>query len=114
MNSLRRHNPRVSGAMLFAIVVGASISAAGGVLHAFYKNHQVQISRKIDATERRIEQWRLEIRTAEMRMDQLLNRFVIRQQLEENGSRMKPIPVRAIEEISPNYPTRRDVAIASP
>lgn len=88
--------------------------AAGGVLHGYYKNSQVKISREIDAIDRRIEQDRLDIRTTEMRMDQLLNRFVIRKQLQANGSAMRPIPLAAIEEIDLTPAARRAVAAASP
>lgn len=114
MNNRRRDRPRSSNAILFAILVAASVSAAGGVLHAYYKNMQVSLSREIDASERRIEQRRLEIRTTEMRMDQLLNRFVIRKQMEENGSTLRPISVKEIEPIAPHPPARRSVASASP
>lgn len=114
MNARRRNTSRASSTVIFAIIMGAAISAGGGVLHAYYKNQQVKISREIDATERRIEQTRLEIRTSEMRMDQLLNRFVIRQQLEENGSTLKPIPVRAIEEIHTSPSPQRAVVAVSP
>lgn len=100
--------------IILAIIIGAAISAAGGVLHAYYKNQQVKISREIDATERRIEQTRLEIRTTEMRMDQLLNRFVIRQQLADHGSRLKPIPVNVIEEIESQTSPQRAVVAISP
>ena len=34
-----------------------------------------------------------------MRMDQLLNRFVIRKQIEENGSNLRPIPMGVVEQI---------------
>ena len=40
-----------------------------------------------------------EIRTTEMRMDELLNRFVIRKQIEQNGSSLRPIPMGVVEEI---------------
>lgn len=113
MNNRRRDAPRTSSVPLFAILLGAGIAAAGGVLHAYYKNLQVSLSREIDGAERRIEQRRLEIRTTEMRMDQLLNRFVIRQQLEENGSTLRPIAQQAIEDVTPTPPARRSVASAS-
>ena len=82
----RRNESRTSGFPIFALLIAAAIMAAGGVLHVYYKNGQIQVCREIDAIDRRVEQYRLDIRTTEMRMDQLLNRFVIRQQLEENGS----------------------------
>ena len=84
------------------------------MLHAYYKNRQIQISREIDAIDRRVEHSRLDIRTTEMRMDQLLNRFVIRKQLEDNGSGLRPIALAVVEEIDPAPPTRRSVASAAP
>lgn len=110
----RRNEVRTSGFPIFALLLGAAIIAAGGVLHGFYKNSQIKISREIDAIDRHVEHCRLEIRTTEMRMDQLLNRFVIRKQLEDNGSTMRPIAVTAIEEIDPASPNRRSVALAVP
>jgi hypothetical protein len=110
----RRNESRSSGFPIFALLFGAAIIAAGGVLHSFYKNSQIKITREIDAIERRIEHDRLDIRTTEMRMDQLLNRFVIRKQLEENGSTMRPISLAVVEEIDPAPPLRRNVASVAP
>jgi hypothetical protein len=49
-----------------------------------------------------------------MRMDLLLNRFVIRKQIEEGGSLLRPIPVSAIEQVDPAITTRHSVASAKP
>ncbi len=110
----RRDDPRTSVSVILAVILAAAISAAGGVLHAFHKNRQVQLTREIDAIDRRVEHCRLEIRTAEMRMDQLLNRFVIRKQLEDNGSDLRPIAPNAVEEIDPAPPAGRSVAHVAP
>lgn len=112
MNHRRRDHPRFSFLTIAAIIIAAAVSAAGGVLHAYYKNRQVDLAREIDACERRTEQCRLEIRTTEMRMDQLLNRFVIRKQLEENGSTLRPIALKQIHEVHPVPSARRNVAAA--
>lgn len=110
----RRDEPRTPASVLIAVILAAAIVAGGGVLHAYYKNRQVQITREIDALDRNVEHCRLEIRTTEMRMDQLLNRFVIRKQLEENGSALRPISLAIVEEIDPAPPSRRSVASAVP
>ncbi len=110
----RRNETRASGFPIFAMLFGAAIIAAGGVLHVYYKNSQIRITRDIDAIDRRVEQDRLEIRTTEMRMDQLLNRFTIRKQLEENGSNLRPISLNVVEEIQPTLSNRRSVASAAP
>ncbi len=109
----RRDEPRTPASVFIAVILAATISAAGGVLHAYYKNQQVQVTREIDAIDRNVEHCRLEIRTTEMRMDQLLNRFVIRKQLEENGSSLRPISIAVVEEIDPAAPSVRSVASAA-
>lgn len=110
----RRNEPRTQASVFFGVILATVIVAAGGVLHAYYKNRQIQISREIDAIDQRVEQYRLDIRTTEMRMDQLLNRFVIRKQIEQNGSLLRPIPLDAIEEIDAVPSSRHSVASAAP
>ena len=113
MNRRRNESP-TSGFPILALLFVATIIAAGGVLHVYYKNCQIKITREIDAIDRRVEHDRLEIRTTEMRMDQLLNRYVIRKQLEENGSTLRPIASASVEEIEPAPPSRRSVASTVP
>jgi hypothetical protein len=109
-----RNEARTPASVFFALFLAAGITTAGGVLHAIYKNRQIQVSREIDATERHVEQCRLDIRTTEMRMDLLLNRFVIRKQIEENGTNLRPIPMGVVEEIDSATATRHSVASAAP
>ena len=110
----RRDQPKPSASVIVAVMLAAVIAAGGGILHVYYKNCQIQTSRAIDAIDRNVEHCRLEIRTTEMRMDQLLNRFAMRKQLEENGSTLRPISVAVVEEIRLGPPDRRSVASASP
>ena len=110
----RRNESSTPALVFFALILAAVIAAGGGVLHAYYKNRQVQVSREIDAIDRRVEQCRLDIRTTDMRMDQLLNRFAIRKQIEENGSSLRPIPAGVTEEIDATKATRHSVASATP
>ncbi|MEO5915918.1 MAG: hypothetical protein ABIS50_16910 [Luteolibacter sp.] len=115
----RRNESRTPATIFFALILAATIAAAGGVLHAFYKNRQVQVSREIDAIDGRVEQCRLDIRTTEMRMDLLLNRFAIRKQIEENGTSLRPMystagPRALVEEIDAATLTRHSVASAVP
>ncbi len=110
----RRNEEKTPFLIFFALFMAAVIAAGGGVLHAYFKNRQVQISREIDATERNIVQCRLDIRTSEMRMDLLLNRFVIRKQVQQNGSLLRPIVMSVIEEVGDVAPGRQSVASATP
>jgi hypothetical protein len=86
------------------LLIAAGIAAGGGVLHAIYKNRQVLVNRDIDAIEHRVEQYKLDIRTTQMRSDHLLNRFAIRKQLEDSGSSLRPIPLGLPEAVNPTPP----------
>lgn len=108
-----RADARHHGFHLFCIVLGLAVAACGGVYHVYLKNRQIQTTREVDAIERKIEEYRLDIRTCDMRMDQLLNRFAIRKQLEDSGSGMRPIPLSAVEEITPGNPAGRSMADAT-
>lgn len=110
----RRDQPRTPAFVIFSIVLAACIVTSGGVMHAYYKNRQVQLSREIDATERRIGECRKDISTIVMRKDELLNRFAIRKQLEENGSDLRPIPLSVVEEIDPAPSQHPSMASAAP
>lgn len=110
----RRNETRTPASVFFALFLAAAIAAGGGVLHAFYKNRQIQVTREIDAIDRRVEQYRLDIRTTDMRKDQLLNRFVIRKQIEESGSLLRPIPMGVVEQVDPAVTNRPSVASAQP
>ena len=110
----RRNETRTPLRVFLALILAAAIAAGGGVLHAFYKNRQVQITREIDAIDRNVVQCRLDIQTTEMRMDDLLSRFVIRKQIEQNGSSLRPIPMGVVEEIDAATSSRHSVASAAP
>ncbi len=110
----RRNETKPPASAYVALILAAAISATGGVAHAYFKNRQIQVSREIDALDRRVDNYQLEIRTTEMRMDELLNRFLIRTQLEEMGSSLRPIPVGIIEEVDPAPFPRHSVASATP
>ena len=110
----RRNETRTPFLVFFALILAAAIAAAGGVLHAYYKNRQIQITREIDAIDRNVVQCRLDIQTTEMRMDDLLNRFVILKQIRENGSSLRPIPLGVVEEIDLATSNRHSVASAAP
>ncbi|MEY3896154.1 MAG: hypothetical protein RLZZ214_1674 [Verrucomicrobiota bacterium] len=110
----RRTESRTPLSVFLSLFLAAAIVAAGGVLHAYYKNRQVQVSREIDAIDRRIEQARLDISITEMRIGKLLNRFEIRKQIEKNGSSLRPIPIGIVEEIDATASSRHSVASATP
>lgn len=108
----RRSEPRAHASTFIAMIAGAAVAAGGGVLHAYYKNRQVVANREADAIEKRIQQCRHETETMQMRIDQMLNRYAVRDALAQQRSSLKPIGRGVVEEIQTSR--SRSVAAATP
>ncbi len=115
MNRRRQEAPqRVSPCAILSLIVAGAIGASGGVAFVHFRNCQIKTVREIDAVERRIEQHQLDIRTVQMRADQILNLFAMRKTLEELGTGLVPIPVGVSEDVlPPDEPTAVASASAS-
>ena len=100
----RRPEQRCGPLPVAVLVAAAALGAFGGIVHVYYKNRQIEVARQIERAEERIAQHRNDIRTAEMRMDQMLNRYVMRKQLRDLKSGLRPIPPDRIEVIGPGDP----------
>jgi hypothetical protein len=101
MNRRRQEpNQRISLAMILSVILAGAFGAVGGVTYVVYRNSQIKTAREIDIVERRIEQHQLDIRTVQMRADQILNLFAIRKNLEETGTDLVPIPIGVSEDVT--------------
>ncbi len=102
MNRRRQEaTQRISPVVILALILAGAFGAVGGVTYVVYRNCQIQTAREIDTVERRIEKHHLDIRTVQMRADQILNLFAIRQTLQEVGTSLVPIPVGVSEDVLP-------------
>lgn len=109
-----RHHAQSNRLIIFALLLGVAVCASGGVRYAIAKNRQTTLERLADAAERRAEKYRLDIRTVEMRSDELVSYFVLTKTLKENHSALCSIPTSAVEEINPSIVSTRSVASVSP
>ena len=48
----RKDQPKTSACAMIAVLLTVAIGASGGVLYAYYKNRQIQITREIDEISR--------------------------------------------------------------
>ncbi len=100
MNRLRSE-PKTHPSVFISLILAALVVVTGGVMHAVYKNSQVKTARLIDQAEQRIEQTEVKIRMIGVNTDELLDRFDMRERLQENGSTLIAITPADIEEIAP-------------
>jgi len=106
MNRRRQDkSARVSPMVFAALILGGAVTALGGITHVYFRNCQIKTAREIDAVERRIERHQLEIRTVQMRKDQIMNLFAMKKNLEELGTDLRPIPSGVSEKVLPDETT---------
>jgi len=101
----RRRSEHRRGLLPVAVLVtAAALGASGGVAHVYYKNRQIEVARQVERVEQQTAKHHDDIRTLDMRMDQMLNRYVMRAQLRELGSSLRPVPPEMVEVIAPSDP----------
>ena len=105
MNRLRSE-PKTHPSVFITLILAALVVVTGGVMHAVYKNSQVKTARLIDQAEERIEQTEVKIRMIGVNSDELLDRFDMRERLQENGSTLIAIKPADIEEVQPPKTSR--------
>ena len=110
MNRLRSE-PKTHVSVFITLILAAIVMVGGGIAHAVYKNQQVRTDRMIDQSEKRIEQARTKIRMVDVRMDQLLDRYEMRERLKFSGSALLAVTPADVEEILPGQSGQRVAAI---
>lgn len=113
MNRRRSTAPATHSSVYVTLVLAALVATTGGALHAVCKNRQVEIERLVDAAELRTGQHRLDIQIVGVRMDEMLDRYELKERLRTAGSGLVPIDHGVIEEIFP-VPTAPAVASTGP
>ncbi len=79
------------------------------------KNKQVRLVRAIEKAKDRIAQHEMDIRTEQMRVDQMMDRYMIRERLREMGSVLQPVSNNSLVVIETQSESDHDsVAVVSP
>lgn len=81
------------------LVVAALVMASAGVYYVFLKNRQIELARKIEHCENKIAEYEYDIRGLQSRQDEVLDRYLMRDRLEQMNSQMVEIPGKVIEKI---------------
>ena len=99
MNRLRSE-PKTHPSVFITLFLAALVVVTGGVMHAIYKNSQVQTERLIDQALKRTDQAQVQIRMVEVHMDKMLDRFEMKERLKDSGSPLVAITPADVEEVN--------------
>ncbi len=102
MNRHRNRQRRLSIPEATLLVMAGVVLMAGGFLHAWMRNSQVEVRREIDKAERRISDHEDTINSLQVKIDRKLNIYQIRDDLVKARSELCEVPASAVEIISPN------------
>ncbi len=98
----KNRNLRLSD--LLTIGVAVLLLTIGGVYHAVVKNQQIRVSRDIVSTQSMIDEHNEARKFVEIKIENRLNRHVLRNELREQGTDLCLIPIQAVEIVEPLSP----------
>ncbi len=95
----KNRNLRLSD--LLTVGVAVLLLAVGGVYHAVVKNQQIRVSRDIVSTQIMIDEHNEARKFVEIKIENRLNRHVLRNELREQGTDLCVIPIQVVEIVEP-------------
>ena len=113
MNKKRSDITQFTSIHIVMLAIVGILLATGGVMHAYMKNSQIEVAREIDATLSSMEESEESMKMVQMKIDRKLNRHMIRAELADRGSKLQPIPSRAVEVVTPAKAVGSSVAQTS-
>lgn len=115
MNRRRNNKTNTGNAFVIAVLIlSMAVCTMGGVYYVYLKNCQINVARENDKVKDRIAECELDTRIAQTRIDELLNRYVMRDQLRQYGSMLQPIAPSMVEVVEPSASPDHDVASVRP
>ncbi len=102
MNRHRNRQRRLSIPEITLLAMAAVLLMAGGFVHAWLRNSQVEVKREIDKTQRRISDHEDSINSLQVKIDRKLNIYRIRDDLMKAQSQLCEVPASSVEIISPH------------
>lgn len=75
--------------------------ATGGVMHAYAKNKDVEIARKVDAAQKEIEQYSEEVAMVNVKIERKLDRYILKDSLRTQRSELRETSPAQLEMVNP-------------
>jgi cell division protein FtsL len=100
MNKHRNKDRRFSVVEMVLLGFAAPALMGGGFIHAWLKNSQVEVVKDIRKAEQRISDHEGSINSLQVKIEQKLNIYQIRDDLARAGSELTEIPASSVKKIS--------------
>lgn len=97
----KRKKKHFSVSELVLLGVAAFILTSGGVMHAYAKNKDVEIARKVDAAQKEIEQHNEAVAMVNVKIDRKLDRYLLKEALLIQHSTLRETAPSQFEMVDP-------------
>lgn len=114
MNSSRKNKKNFRASELIMVGMAILIVAGGGVMHAYAKNREVELARKIDAAKKEIETYHETVAMINVKIDRKLDRYLMKEELVAQGSDLRETDPRQFESIRPEMREEEIILTTNP
>jgi hypothetical protein len=101
MNVKKTKKKNFSISELVLLGLAAVILAAGGIMHVYASNKQIDTARKIDAVEKEIGEFYADVNMTNVKIDRSLDRYLMKEDLLARGSALRETDPSQLEIVKP-------------
>jgi hypothetical protein len=101
MNAKKTKKKNFSISELVLLGLAAVILAAGGIMHVYASNKQIDTARKIDAVEKEIGEFYADVNMTNVKIDRSLDRYLMKEDLLARGSALRETDPSQLEIVKP-------------
>lgn len=113
MNVKKSTKKNFSISELILLGMAAVILAAGGVMHVYASNKEIETTRKIDALQKNIDEYYADVNMINVRIDRNLDRYNMKEDLLARGSELRATDPNQLEMVNPGLEVPEKLAVTS-
>ena len=113
MNVKKTKKKNFSISELVLLGVAAVILTAGGIMHVYASNKEIDTARKIDAVKKEIDEYYAGVNMTNVRIDRNLDRYLMKEDLLARGSELRETDPSQLEVVKPGASGPGGIAAAT-
>lgn len=113
MNVRKSKKKNFSISELVLLGMAAVILAAGGIMHVYASNKEIDTARKIDAVQKEIDEYYAGVNMINVRIDRNLDRYLMKEDLMARGSELRETDSSQLEIVQPGAAEAKGLAATS-
>lgn len=110
MNVRKTKKKNFSISELVLLGLAAVILTAGGIMHVYASNKEIDTARKIDAAQKEIDEYYAGVSMTNVKIDRNLDRYLMKEDLLSRGSQLRETDPSQLEIVDPGGKSSGELA----